>query len=69
MNCTILAEHSEYCDFIHMHKGDLLSRIRGLNYDTKDIFLRVAEPEELHLELVSPSPALEGEFVRIDATA
>ena len=69
MNCTILAEHSEYSDFINMHKGDLLSRIRGLNYDTKDILLRVAESEDLHLELVSPSPALKGEFVRIDATA
>ncbi|MCZ6679395.1 MAG: hypothetical protein O7E52_19355 [Candidatus Poribacteria bacterium] len=69
MNATILTENSQYCDFIQMYKGDLLSRMRALNYDIKDLGLRVAAPDDLRLEPISLSPVLEGELAQIDATA
>ena len=69
MSCTILAEDAQYCDFIDLYKGDLLSRMKALNYNMKDVRLRVAEPDEFYLELIPTPPIPEGNLVQIDVTA
>jgi len=69
MNCAISTESPQSCAFIEEHKGDLMSRMKALNYTLKDIHLRVANPDELHLDPIFTLADFEGDLVKINVTA
>ena len=69
MICAILTEDQSYNSFIEKEKGDLLSRMKALNYNLEDVRLQVVDKDEIGIDMVPVTVALQSDLVRVDVSA
>ena len=69
MICAILTEDLSYNSFIDREKGNLLSRMKALNYNLEDIHLQVVDKDEIGIDMIPVTAALQSDLVRIDVSA
>ena len=69
MICAILTENLSYNSFIEREKGNLLSRMKALNYNLEDVRLQVVDKGEIGIDMIPITAALQSELVRVDVSA
>ena len=69
MICAILTENLSYNSFIEREKGNLLSRMKALNYNLEDVRLQVVDKSEIGIDMIPITVALQSDLVRVDVSA
>lgn len=69
MICAILTENLSYNSFIEREKGNLLSRMKALNYNLEDVRLQVVDKGEIGIDMIPITAALQSDLVRVDVSA
>jgi hypothetical protein len=69
MICAILTEDLSYNSFIEREKGNLLSRMKALNYNLEDVRLQVVDKGEIGIDMIPITAALQSDLVRVDVSA
>jgi len=69
MICAILTENLSYNSFIEQEKGNLLSRMKALNYNLEDVRLQVVDKGEIGIDMIPITAALQSDLVRVDVSA
>ena len=69
MICAILTEDLSYNSFIEQEKGNLLSRMKALNYNLEDVRLQVVDKGEIGIDMIPITAALQSDLVRVDVSA
>ena len=66
---AILTEDLSYNSFIEREKGNLLSRMKALNYNLEDVRLQVVDKGEIGIDMIPITAALQSDLVRVDVSA
>ena len=69
MICAILTENLSYNSFIEREKGNLLSRMKALNYNLEDVRLQVVDKGEIGIDMIPITAAFQSDLVRVDVSA
>ncbi|HIA65799.1 TPA: hypothetical protein EYN98_07005 [Candidatus Poribacteria bacterium] len=69
MICAILTEDLSYNSFIEREKGNLLSRMKALNYNLEDIHLQVVDKGKIGIDMIPITAASQSDLVRVDVSA